>query len=98
VTDLYSCIVQQEMPRTRPWGSVCHSKLNPILQEAQNFYFFKSFIAPGVSQDVMDAYRLQPCALSESTSWYLHMCGRQSEPVFSSLVSAVKYLDLNGTV
>lgn len=51
-----------------------------------------------MSQDVMDAYRLQPCALSASTSQYLHTCGRQAEPMFASLVSAVKYLDLNGTV
>lgn len=99
MTDLYSCIVQQEMPRTHPQGSVCLSKPKPILQKAQNCYFFKShFTAPGVSQDVMDTYRLQPCALSASTSRYLHTCGRQAEPMFASLVSTVKHLDLNGTV
>ena len=99
MTDLYSCIVQQEMPRTHPQGSVCLSKLKPILQKAQNCYFFKlHFIALGVSQDVTDAYRLHPCALSASTSRHLHMYGRQAEPMFASLVSTVKYLDLNGTI
>lgn len=46
----------------------------------------------------MDAYRLHPCFLSASTSWYLHMYGGQAKPLFASLVSTVKYLDLNRTI
>lgn len=87
MTDLYSCIAQQEMPRMHPQGSVCLSKLKPILQKAQNYHFFKQhFIALGVSQDVVDAHRLHPCALSASTRQYLDTYDRQAESMFAFLM------------